>query len=144
MAQTSVVDATKAQAETVIRWLKDEHLNELEGLSGFYFNRSIIRSAAQYSEMKCLLLGRKIIGFAVFASMTINIFEIRPNARGQGFGRHFATNIINMLFDRGAPEINVECSPRSSEPFWRGLGFVEKEDMYQSWGSNPKLVLRKP
>lgn len=142
MDETKIVDATRAQAETVIRWLKDEHLNELGGKSGFYCNRSIVRRAARESEMKCLIAGRAVIGFAIFGRSTIDIFEIRPAYRGLGYGRHFAAHIIQMLFNNGAKDIDVECAPAESESFWRSLGFVEQEEKYQTWGGNLKLVLR--
>ena len=143
MSQTSVVTATRAQAETVIRWLKDEHLNELGGKRGFYCNRSIIRRATRDSEMLVLLLGRAIIGFAIFNNYGIDIFEIRPKYRRYGHGRSFAEHIIRDLFTSGSTELNVDCVPHESQHFWRSLGFVDQEEKYQSWGS-VKLVLRGP
>lgn len=143
MSQTSVRPATRAQAETVIRWLKDEHINELGGTRGFYCNRSVIREAARRSRMSVLLLGRTIIGFAVFNSYGIDIFEIRPTHRRLGYGRSFAEHIIRELFARGSRELNVDCVPHESQYFWRSLGFVDQEEKYQSWGS-VKLVLRNP
>jgi GNAT superfamily N-acetyltransferase len=143
MAQTSVATATRAQAETVIRWLKDEYVDELGGESGFYCNRSIIRRAARDSEMLVLLLGSAIIGFAVFNRYGIDIFEIRSKHRGRGHGRFFAEHIIRDLVTSGSTELNVDCVPHESQHFWRSLGFVDQEEKYQSW-SSVKLVLRGP
>ncbi|MEF8731702.1 MAG: GNAT family N-acetyltransferase [Candidatus Accumulibacter meliphilus] len=145
MDATSIIDPTKSQLETVIRWLKKEHLNELHGSSGFYCNRSIIRKPYRHSQMKCLMTGHLIVGFAIFSLDTtysaIDILEIRPAYRGNGYGRLFATQMINFLFSGGAPYVAVECSPITSEPFWRNLGFVDEEKKYSSW-ENPKLILR--
>lgn len=143
MDKAKIVNATSAQAETVIRWLKDEHLNQLDGLSGFYCNRSIIRRAARESEMLCMTLGRIVIGFVIFGQSRIDILEIRPSYRGLGHGRVLATHIIQMLFQNGTTDIYIECSPSTSEPFWRSLGFVNQELKYQ-WGGSPKLVLHDP
>lgn len=142
MAHTKIAPGTVAQAETVIRWLKDEHLNELEARSGFYFNRSIIRSAAKDSEMWVLTLGRVIIGFAVFNFYGIGIFEIRPKYRGQGHGRRFAEQLIQNLFAQGSTELHVQCVPEESQYFWRALGFKNRDPHYP-WGTL-KLVLRGP
>lgn len=143
MSQTSVATATKAQAETVIRWLKDEHVNELDGRSGFYCNRSIIRRATRDSEMLVLLLSRAVIGFAVFNRYGIDILEIRPSHRGRGHGRLFAEHIIRDLFASGSTQLNVNCVPHESQHFWRSLGFVDQEEKYQSRGST-RLVLHGP
>lgn len=143
MPQASVAIATRAQAETVIRWLKVEHVNELGGGSGFYFNRSIIRRAARNSEMLVLLLGRAVIGFAVFSHYGIDIFEIRSAHRRRGHGRAFAEHIIRNLFASGSTKLNVDCVPHESQYFWRSLGFVDQEERYQSWGK-VKLILREP
>ena len=142
MTEPLVVDATKAQLDTVIRWLRKEERGEM---SGFYCNRSIIRNSFRNSEMKCILIGRVVVGFASFSLNTsnsaIDIFEIRSGYRKNGYGKKFASYLINMLFAQGAPLINIECSPHASERFWRDLGFVDKEVKSSKFG-NPKLELR--
>lgn len=140
-----IVDASKGQLETVVRWLSREHLGELGGLSGFYCNRDIIRQAFRSSEMKCLVIGRRVVGFAIYrASATygaIDILEIRPGFRRQGFGRELADGLVCMLFALDVPHIYVECAPVASEPFWRSLGFVDRCGSSPK-GPNTKLVLR--
>lgn len=143
MAPARVATATRAQAETVIRWLKDEHASELGGYGGFYCNRSIIRRAARDAEMVVLLQGRAILGFSVFHRSGIDIFEIRPKYRRQGHGRYFAEHLITNLFASGSTHLNVDCVPQESQQFWRALGFVDQEERYQSSGK-VKLVLHAP
>jgi len=141
MRDAVLVDATTAQAETVVRWLK----RELSEDGGFYHNRAIIRRAARSGELKCLCLGRVILAFAVFTKglqrSAIDILEVRPRHRGRGYGRLLATNIIQLLVANGANEIQVECMPSESEAFWRKLGFVDLDNRSNRW-SNPKLILR--
>lgn len=143
MIETSIALGTPAQAETVIRWLKKEWVGDPDG-GGFYHNRSIIRQAARNGEMTCLLAGETIVGFAVFtfgrSRAKIDIFEIRPGYRGRGFGHHLAVHIVQMLVSQGASRVELECAPRSSEAFWRTLGFVDQEGRASAW-ENPKLVL---
>ena len=138
-------DATRAHAESVIRWLKHEHFNDLEGASGFYCNRKIIREAAKESRMKCLRIKNSIAGFVVFTIFkkhsVIEILEIRPKFREKGLGRILAVHVVDSLFSKGAAYIKVECSPHSSEQFWRKIGFVDDETSSKSTFGNPKLIL---
>ncbi len=147
MTEVRVADPTHAQLQTILRWLKREHVEDLESSGGFYCNRAIIRQSFKESEIKCLILGRTIIGFTTFrlssAYSAIDIFEIRPGYRQRGYGKNFAQHMINFLFTEGAPHITVECAPRSSEQFWRSLGFVESGKKYHDW-SNPRLSLPAP
>lgn len=142
MSHAVISIATRAQAETVIRWLKEEHLQELGGTSGFYCNRSVIRQAARNSEMLALILGRAVIGFAVFNEYGIDIFEIQSKYRGRGHGRTFAEHIIKKLFASGSKKLNVHCAPAESQHFWRSLGFTDKESQYPSL--QVRLVLHEP
>lgn len=142
MTEPLIVDATRAQLQTVIRWLRKE---ELEEEAGFYCNRSIIRDSFRKSEMKCVIVDRVVVGFAIFSLNTshskIDIFEIRSRYRRKGYGKKFASYLIDMLFTQGAKCIFIECSPRASEKFWRGLGFVDTEAIPSMFG-NPRLELR--
>ncbi len=142
MSRTTIATATRAQAETVIRWLKEEYLNELGGMSGFYCNRDVIRRAARDSGMLVLILGRSVIGFAVFNEYGIDLLEIRSRYRRRGHGRAFAEHIIQSLFASGSKKLNVHCAPAESQHFWRSLGFTDKEPEYQPW--NVRLVLHNP
>ena len=143
MVEANIVTPTKAQAEAVIRWLKNEHFNDLNGKKGFYCNRDAIRRAARESNMKCLTLGRSVIAFSVFGPATIDIFEVHPNYRRKGYGRQFAGQLIQELFSTSSPDISIECVPQESEHFWRALGFVDQDERYQCWGT-VMLVLRRP
>lgn len=142
MTEPLIVDATKAQLETVIRWLRKE---DREESSGFYCNRSIIRNSFSKNEMKCLVIGRVVVGFAIFSfntsSSAIDILEIRTGYRQKGYGTKFARYLINMLFTQGAPCIAIECSPHISAQFWRKFGFVDQVMKPCIFG-NPKLELR--
>ena len=145
MPEAFVVDSQATHLRTVFRWLKREHLEDFEGMSGFYLHRSIIRKAFQESEMKCLVVGRIVVGFATIrlreSYSRIELFEIRPGYRNKGYGRQFAAYIIRFLLSKGAPYIAVECSPQTSESFWRSLGFETHEAKPHMY-ANPKLWLR--
>jgi GNAT superfamily N-acetyltransferase len=146
MNSMQFLNPTKFQLESIIKWLKKEHLEELDGESGFYCNRDIIRESFRETEIKCLVQGRITIGFSTFrlrqTYSAIDIFEIRPGFRNKGLGRFLATNMINMLFTAGVPYITLKCVPRESEPFWKGLGFVDYQEKYSTSWSGPMLIMR--
>jgi GNAT superfamily N-acetyltransferase len=138
-----VIDGSVSQAETAIRWRKNElRMGVLGG--GFYHNRSIIRRAARTGELKCLVSDRRVLGFAVFArghsKSTIDILEIREPHRRRGYGHLLAKSVIYTLHHQGAPSVEVECAPRESEFFWRSLGFFDKNITYDPL-QNPQLIL---
>jgi len=145
MVSPVVTDTTEPQLRAILRWLKIEWLGALEQRSGFHFNRSIIRRAVRSNECNSLVLGNRCLAFCVFTLRppyaAIDIFEVRPRFRARGYGKVFASHIVDMLFAGGAREIHVECSPVESESFWRAVAFIDCSEPRGIWGA-PKLVRR--
>jgi GNAT superfamily N-acetyltransferase len=81
--------------------------------------------------MHCLSKDGQTIGFGIFniktSGASIDIMEIHPQHRGNGHGTKLAAHLISHLFRSGSAYVSVKCAPRSSEPFWRKLGFVDKD-----------------
>ena len=129
-----ISEATQSQLNEVLRWLKQE---QDESLEGFYCNKEIIISSFDDSEMHCLSNNEHVIGFGIFSHKTsgasIDILEIHPQHRGSGHGTNLAQHLIGYLFQSGANYVSVKCSPRSSERFWRGLGLIERPDRHQQY-----------
>ena len=124
----TISEATQAQLDEVMRWLKQEH-DEL--LEGFYCNKSTITSSFAARQMYCMLRGGHVVGFGIFkiksaAIGSIDILEIHPKQRRNGYGKKLAIHLVNHLFHSGADRVSVKCAPRSSESFWRKLGFVSQ------------------
>ena len=131
---TDISEATQSQLNEVLRWLKQE---QDESLEGFYCNKEIIISSFNDSEMRCLSNSEHVIGFGIFNHKTsgasIDILEIHPHHRSSGHGTKLAQHLIDHLFQSGAEYVYVKCSPNSSERFWRGLGFIERPDRCQQF-----------
>jgi ribosomal protein S18 acetylase RimI-like enzyme len=129
---TDISEATLPQLNEVLHWLKQE---QDESFEGFYCNKEIIISSFYDSEMQCLSKSDHVIGFSIFSHKTsgasIDILEIHPHHRGSGHGTMLAQHLIGYLFQSGADYVSVKCSPRSSERFWRGLGFIDRPDRHQ-------------
>ncbi|WP_169447712.1 GNAT family N-acetyltransferase [Luteimonas mephitis] len=140
---TTISEATQDHLGQVLHWLK---LEQEELLEGFYCNKEIICSSFAAREMQCLLKDGHPIGFGIFhikpsGTASIDILEIHPLHRGSGHGTELAKNLIGHLLRSGSTHVSVQCAPRSSESFWRKLGFVDKPSRFPQF---PPIVLWLP
>jgi ribosomal protein S18 acetylase RimI-like enzyme len=137
------VQASEIQLSEVLSWLEREHLESSEG---FYCNKDIIVEAFENGEMFCALLNDQVVGFAIHTrksiGASIDILEIHPAYRSQGFGSRLAQQTTERLFNAGAAFVTVKCAPRSSELFWRQLGFVPTARPASRRFEPPQLMLR--
>ena len=142
--ETTIVLATEAHLREMLSWLRQE---ERETGEGFYCNCEIIIESQKQAEVWCAVARSIVVGFVVQTRKTvgasIDILEVKPQCRGQGFGKMLAISAIERLFMSGAEFITVRCAPRDSEPFWKSLGFQPTETPQRSVWENPKLVLRR-
>mgnify|MGYP001598586588 CR=1 FL=1 len=142
--ETTVVLATEAHLLEILAWLKQE---ERETGEGFYCNREIIVESQQQGEVCCAVVRSTVVGFVVqtrkSVGASIDILEVKPQCRGQGFGKMLALGAIERLFESGAEFITVRCAPRSSERFWKSLGFQPTGAPQRSIWDNPRLVLQR-
>lgn len=136
------VSTEQSLAET-LDWLERE---QTESSEGFFCNKDTIVASHAAGELFCGLTNDHVAGFVVHnrksAGASIDILEVHPQHRRRGFGSQLAVHAIGRLFAAGAAFVTVQCSPRSSEPFWRSLGFLP-QDSYPSRAGEPvHLVLR--
>jgi len=124
---TTISEANQNQFDEVLQWLKQEQDGSDEG---FYCNKELIGSSFAAREMICLSEDSQAIGFGIFNVKTfgasIDFLEIHPQHRGSGHGTKLAAHLIGHLFCAGCAHVSVKCAPRSSEQFWRKLGFIDK------------------
>ncbi|ASP68617.1 GNAT family N-acetyltransferase [Sinorhizobium meliloti] len=57
-----------------------------------------------------------------------DILEIRPDHRGNGYGRILADFMIQTVWEDGRSVVEIEIAPSSAEPFWLHMGFKLVED----------------
>lgn len=143
--ETTTSLATEAHLRGMLSWLRQEHRETGEG---FYCNREIIIESQKQGKVWCAVAHSMVVGFVVQSRMTvgssIDILEVKPQSRGQGFGKLLARGAIERLFHSGADFITVRCSPRDSEPFWKSLGFERTETPLRSIWDSPMLILCQP
>jgi len=129
---------TDKQVSEIEKWLIAERQKTGEG---FYCNWNIIKSSFGKNELATILLNNKTIGFATWGLTTnktarIEIIEIKPTHRKKGIGKKLTTQLLNFLIDKDVCVVDLQCSPETSEPVWKRLGFVEFPDQPENYNFN--------
>lgn len=136
---------TKKQVGEIEKWLIAEQQKTGDG---FYCNWSVIKSSFDKNELVTISSNDKTIGFATWRLTTnktarIEVMEVRPTDRKKGIGKILVTQLLNFLRDKGVHVVDLQCSPNTSEPVWKRLGFVEFPDSPEKYnfksGDNKKL-----
>ena len=129
------------------KWLIEEDSHT--GL-GFYCNWNVIEFSVKRGELVSISYDNDNIGFATWRltsdkTVRIEICEIKPTYRGQGFGRILINKLLDFLKNRGVFAVDLQCAPKNSEHFWKHIGFNEFPDPPENYeftsGSNKYLYL---
>lgn len=121
---------TEKQLGEIEKWLIAERQKTGEG---FNCNWNNIASSFKNNELSTISINNKTIGFAAWSLTTdriarIEIAEVKPTQRKKGIGKELINQLLNYLKDKGVCVVDLQCSPDSSEPVWKHLGFVEFPD----------------
>lgn len=136
---------TDKQLSEIEKWLFAERQKTGDG---FYCNWNIIKSSYDKNELATISLNNKTIGFATWRltsdkTARIEIAEVKPIHRKKGIGKILTNHLLNFLTDKGVYVVDLQCSPYTSEPVWKRLGFVEFPDPPENYnfnsGENKKL-----
>ncbi|WP_017257824.1 GNAT family N-acetyltransferase [Pedobacter arcticus] len=111
-------------------WLIEERDKTGEG---FYCNWNVIKSSYNKNELVIITYKNKTIGFITWSLLTdktarIEIAEVKPTYRKKGFGKNLLTALLKFLKSKGINVVELRCSPKTSEPIWKSLGFIEFPD----------------
>lgn len=135
------ISTEKSLAE-ILTWLQVENI---ESNDGFFCNKNILLDSHAANEVYCAHFDNNAVGFIIHnkksSGASIDILEVNPNYRRRRFGTELATHAIHRLFDSDAEFITVKCSPRSSETFWRTLGFIPEDSPYAKAGEPFQMIL---
>lgn len=133
-----IINPTEKHLKQIESWLIDEKdtFNE-----GFYFNWNIISDEFKKRRLFCLIVDNSVVGFVCWRSfdkiITFDIVEVKKDKRGLGFGRFMVEKSIDKFKSDGFLVIDLQCSPPSSKPIWKKLGF--KPYIIDERESNPKM-----
>lgn len=132
---------TQSDISIIKNWLIDEKEKYEEG---FYCNWGIINNAFNEKRLIALNIDDIPIGFVIWRKheiyADIDILEIKPNQRNNGFGEILFEGVSNFLKQQGVVVVKLFCQPRKSELFWKKMGF---EKMPETRFSQPDLSYYK-
>jgi len=136
---------TNKEVGEIEKWLIEER--EKTG-DGFYCNWDNIKTSFDKNELATISINNKTVGFATWRIKTdktarIEIAEVKPTHRKKGIGKKLTTELLTFLKDKNIFVVDLQCSPETSEPFWKSLGFVEfpppPENYNFNYDGNKKL-----
>lgn len=137
---------TKKQLAEIEKWLIEER--NLTG-DGFYCNWEIIKSSHKNDKILTISASNTTVGFATWSitsdhTATIEIVEIHPNYRKKGLCKYLISYLFKLLIDKSIYVVSLECSPISSEPFWRHLEFIDfpEENIFGYWNNGCKKLYK--
>lgn len=129
-----ILASTESSLDELLRWLRRE---EAESGEGFFCNEEIIAASHASGDLHCGIANGQVVGFVVHtatpARASIDILEVHPQHRRRGIGTQLAADTIKRLHASAAQFITVQCRPRSSEAFWRSLGFASSPSSPKRW-----------
>ena len=138
-----ILASTEQLLQELLGWLQREQAQLGEG---FYCNKDIIVASHAVGELHCSIANGQVVGFVVHtassARASIDILEVHPEHRRRGIGTQLATYTLRLLRASPAQFITVQCRPRSSELFWRALGFSPHASFSPSSREAIRLAIR--
>ncbi len=137
MDEYTIRSATKNDLAKIHDWLKEEHTQNYG--DSFLNNFNLINDGQASGSL--LAMAQKTNGFPVAFSLgetNIDIFAVHHCMRRKGVGRYLAQYVIDRALSNGLIGLYHECSPSTSIPFWREMGFQSVRAPYLS--ANPNWV----
>lgn len=118
---------TEIEVIDIKSWLQFEDKKSGEG---FYCNWNIIESSFRKGQLVTIIYFGTPIGFLTWNKTSdltakIEITEINPSYRKKGVGKILIEGFIVFLLTKNVQVLTLECSPLSSRPIWKKLGFSE-------------------
>jgi len=137
------VNPNSKQLEEIKFWLIEEYEKFNQG---FYCNWNVIESAFNRKQFFSFEIKRQIIGFISWTAysnpyVVIDTMEIHPNFRKKGFGKILYQKAENYFRQQNYIAIQLFCSPKESEKFWKKMKFTK---FPETGYSEPELSYYKP
>lgn len=125
---------TKSDLKQLLVWLKKEYEDQGEG---FYCNKHIIEAGHENRLLVCGRREGKPVSFLVWSDSKrvaeVEIMATHPEHRGTGIGSALVQSAFPHLRDtKGILALHLECTPPTSEPFWRKHGFISFPPTFES------------
>lgn len=120
----TIFTPSKAHLSQIKTWLKEE---QNQGYNNFYSNWDLTIKTHINNGLAVFIKNNLAIGFVAYrisnAIMDIDIAVISSKYRNKGIGKLFINDVLNKGKESGVLVCQLFCSPKSTEPIWRSLGF---------------------
>jgi N-acetylglutamate synthase-like GNAT family acetyltransferase len=133
MTESNIRKSTDADIKAIRQWLAQEESQEIDG--NFLCNWNLTFEA--HSEGELLVYVDPASGVAVAYQwgglVQPGILQVRNDMRHRGIGRALVARRIKEARRKNTPLLFIQCTPESSIPFWRRMGFTllqRKGDTY--------------
>lgn len=118
------LNPTKKHLADIENWLIEEW-NKTG--NGFYSNWEMISEAFTEKKLSVITENNYAIGFVAYRIYDlysiIEIVEIKPSERRKDIARKMIDRTLQFFQSKGVLAVELFCSPESSEPFWKKIGF---------------------
>ncbi len=113
--------ATEKDIEIIHQWLLN---HERRGVSDtFLCNWNLTKKV--YSEGGLLVFVDDAFNEPIaYIWKDFGVLEVREDIRGERVGRKLVEYALNEALNSNITAINIECSPSTSIPFWKHMGFT--------------------
>lgn len=126
-------------------WLKAEMD---ESRQGFFCHFPIIERSFHDRTLFCVAVNGTVNGFLVWTKrdyeVRLDICEVRPGYRRAGLGQGLAEGSLAEFKSGDVLVAELECQPRTSEPFWRKIGFLDFPDYLKDPYLDSGIELYRP
>ena len=106
-------------------WLIEEWNKKNEG---FLVQWDLIEKSFYNNDLLIFSKDNEAIGFIVYTqytfSLSIDILEIKPCERKKGIAKKFTSEVFKYFKSKKTLVIELFCEPKSSESFWKRIGFL--------------------
>lgn len=120
-----IINPNEKNLSEIEEWLSEEWQ---ESHLGFYCNWEIIYRAFRTGRLCIISENDSAIGFIVYKFTDlvakIDIAEIRPSKRNNGIAKIMIEEFSRFLLLKGVLVIRLCCLPKSTEIFWKKIGFI--------------------
>lgn len=123
LIQDTIRQSTRRDLEIVTAWLREQ---ERQGISDtFCCNLEVIEIGHSKGRLVVYVDGRtdSPVAFQLGGLIYPGILEVRHDMRGRGIGRKLVEHCIQRARERNECILNIECTPSTSVPFWKKMGF---------------------
>ena len=134
-----MIRATKVDLAVMFDWLKREYQEDGEG---FWCNRRVIARSLKNGELWVIREHGDAVAFQV-GDYGTDIVCVRKDRRRYGYGTALFEFSLARAFEANVNVLHGECSPPSSLPFWRNMGFERYGDLSPGAPINVRRVLHR-